>query len=88
MDENGQKTAAGDWRAFSVAVAGTFMATLDSGIVNTALPTVAQNFAASLPEVQWCVTGYFLVISCLLPLFGRGEDDEAEGVHAARPRTS
>ncbi|MBI5519496.1 MAG: MFS transporter [Desulfovibrio sp.] len=74
MDENGQKTAAGDWRAFSVAVAGTFMATLDSGIVNTALPTIGLGFDAPLPHVQWIVAGYFLVISCLLPLFGRMGD--------------
>ena len=69
-----QNESSGDWRAFSVAASGTFMATLDSGIVNTALPTVAQDFSASLPEVQWTVAAYFLVISCLLPLFGRMGD--------------
>ena len=74
MQHKEQSEPAGDWRAFSVAASGTFMATLDSGIVNTALPTVAQDFGASLPEVQWCVSGYFLVISCLLPLFGRMGD--------------
>ncbi len=74
MQENGQKTASGDWRAFSVAVSGTFMATLDSGIVNTALPTIGIGFDAPLPQVQWIVAGYFLVISCLLPLFGRMGD--------------
>ncbi|MDP3427176.1 MAG: DHA2 family efflux MFS transporter permease subunit, partial [Humidesulfovibrio sp.] len=74
MQHKEQNEPVGDWRAFSVAASGTFMATLDSGIVNTALPTVAQDFGASLPEVQWCVSGYFLVISCLLPLFGRMGD--------------
>lgn len=74
MQQLDQNQRSGDWRAFSVAASGTFMATLDSGIVNTALPTVAQDFAASLPEVQWCVAGYFLIISCLLPLFGRMGD--------------
>lgn len=74
MQQHEQNGRSGDWRAFSVAASGTFMATLDSGIVNTALPTVAQDFGASLPEVQWCVSAYFLVISCLLPLFGRMGD--------------
>lgn len=74
MGPETQVESRGDWRAFSVAASGTFMATLDSGIVNTALPTVAQDFAASLPEVQWTVAAYFLVISCLLPLFGRMGD--------------
>lgn len=74
MQNNARKEPAGDWRAFSVAATGTFMATLDAGIVNTALPTVAQGFAASLQEIQWTVAGYLLVISCLLPLFGRMGD--------------
>ncbi|MDP2847315.1 MAG: MFS transporter [Humidesulfovibrio sp.] len=50
------------------------MATLDAGIVNTALPTIALGFGASLAQAQWIVAGYFLVISCLLPLFGRMGD--------------
>lgn len=66
-----QNGGSGDWKALGVAATGTFMATLDAGIVNTALPTIAQGFRASLPEVQWIVAAYFLVISCLLPLFGR-----------------
>ncbi len=74
MQQHEQNGRSGDWRAFSVAASGTFMATLDSGIVNTALPTVAHDFGASLPEVQWTVSAYFLVISCLLPLFGRMGD--------------
>ena len=50
------------------------MATLDAGIVNTALPTIATGFGAGVSEVQWIVGAYFLVISCLLPLFGRMGD--------------
>lgn len=74
MQTDGQKEAPGDWRALCVAISGTFMATLDSGIVNTALPTISHGFEATLPEVQWIVAAYFLVISCLLPLFGRMGD--------------
>jgi EmrB/QacA subfamily drug resistance transporter len=74
MQQQEQERGSGDWRAFSVAATGTFMSTLDAGIVNTALPTVAQGFAASLQEIQWAVAGYLLVISCLLPLFGRMGD--------------
>ncbi|PKN09814.1 MAG: MFS transporter [Deltaproteobacteria bacterium HGW-Deltaproteobacteria-8] len=74
MQQQEQKGRAGDWQAFSVAATGTFMATLDAGIVNTALPIVAHGFAASLQEIQWAVAGYLLVISCLLPLFGRMGD--------------
>ncbi len=71
MRKNDDTQSTGDWRALSVALSGTFMSTLDANIVNTALPTIGQGFGASLPQVQWIVAGYFLVISCLLLLFGR-----------------
>ena len=83
MQNNDVKGSAGDWRALSVALSGTFMSTLDAGIVNTALPTIGQGFGASLPQVQWIVAGYFLVISCLLLLFGRMGD-----MYGRRPMTS
>lgn len=59
------------WIVFCVTSVGTFMATLDSSIVNVALPRVAANLNVSLPLVQWVVSAYLLAISCLLPLFGR-----------------
>ncbi len=59
------------WMVFCVTSVGTFMATLDSSIVNVALPQVAANLNVSLPFVQWVVSAYLLTISCLLPLFGR-----------------
>ena len=54
-----------------VAATGTFMATLDGGIVNVALPTIAAQFGAELPFAQWVITIYLLSIACLLPAFGR-----------------
>jgi EmrB/QacA subfamily drug resistance transporter len=74
MFKKSDQAPAGDWKAFLVSISGTFMATLDAGIVNTALPTIGGGFSASLPEVQWIVAAYFLVISCVLPLFGRMGD--------------
>lgn len=74
MEHSWQGKSSGDWRAFSVSVLGTFMSTLDAGIVNTALPTIGGGFGAGVSQVQWVVAGYFLVISCLLPLFGRMGD--------------
>lgn len=74
MQSNGRESEQGDWLAFSVSILGTFMATLDSGIVNTALPTIGLGFNAGLPQMQWVVACYFLVISCLLLLFGRMGD--------------
>ena len=59
------------WACLGVAVIGTFMATLDGGIVSVALPVIAQGFAVSLPQAQWVVSAYLLTISCLLPVAGR-----------------
>jgi EmrB/QacA subfamily drug resistance transporter len=74
MQSHERESASGDWLAFSVSILGTFMSTLDAGIVNTALPTVGLDFGSDLPQVQWVIAGYFLVISCLLLLFGRMGD--------------
>lgn len=62
------------WLIFSVTVMGTFMAVLDSSIVNVALPVIAVSFGVELTVVQWVVTAYLLVISSLLPLFGKMGD--------------
>lgn len=59
------------WACLGVAATGTFMATLDGGIVNVGLPTIASRFGADLPFAQWVITIYLLVIACLLPAFGR-----------------
>lgn len=59
------------WLIFGVAMMGTFMATLDSSIVNVALPVIASSLGADLTIIQWVVTAYLLTISSLLPLFGR-----------------
>lgn len=59
------------WLIFSVAVMGTFMAVVDSSIVNVALPVVAANLGVELAVVQWVVSAYLLVITVLLPLFGK-----------------
>ncbi|CUH97260.1 hypothetical protein P22_3387 [Propionispora sp. 2/2-37] len=59
------------WLVFAVTAVGTFMATLDSSIVNVALPQISTNLNSSLTLVQWVVSAYLLTISCLLPLFGR-----------------
>lgn len=59
------------WLIFGVTVMGTFMAVLDSSIVNVALPVIAKHLDVALPVVQWVVSAYLLVITILLPLFGK-----------------
>jgi EmrB/QacA subfamily drug resistance transporter len=42
---------------------GVFMATLDSSIVNIALPTLVESLNTDFAAVQWVVLGYILVIT-------------------------
>ena len=57
----------------TVAV-GTFMAALDSSIVNVAIPVIQEFFQVSLSMVEWVITAYLLVVSSLLLTFGRLSD--------------
>jgi len=59
------------WSIFLVTALGVWMATIDVGIVNVAMPTLAREFNISIAHVQWIVSGYLLVICASLPLFGR-----------------
>ena len=62
------------WLIFSVTAMGTFMATLDSSIVNVALPVITTKLGTDISLAQWIVAGYLLTISSLLPIFGRAGD--------------
>jgi EmrB/QacA subfamily drug resistance transporter len=50
------------------------MATLDSSIVNIALPTLTKEFGAGLYQIKWVVIIYLLGITCVLLPFGRLSD--------------
>lgn len=62
------------WFILANVSIGTFMATLDSSIVNVALPTMSSQLKVELSTLQWVVTAYLLAISSLLPIFGRLAD--------------
>lgn len=62
------------WMIFTVTANGTFMSTLSAGIVNIALPTMSAEFNVSLESIQLVVSFYLLVLTCLLPVFGKLSD--------------
>jgi EmrB/QacA subfamily drug resistance transporter len=62
------------WKVLAVVGAGVYMVTLDSGIVNVALPVVTHDFSASLLLAQWVILGYVLCITGLLLPAGRLAD--------------
>lgn len=54
-----------------VVVAMSFLATLDSSIVNIALPVMAENLGVTLSSIEWVVASYVMIICSTLLFFGR-----------------
>jgi len=47
---------------------GTFMAVLDSNIVNVGLPKMIASFGVGVDKIEWIVTAYMLALA--LPTAG------------------
>ena len=58
---------------------GAFMATLDTGVVNLALPQIAREFHVDLSQISWVMVIYLLVNVSLLLTSGRLGDLLAPG---------
>ena len=58
------------WIVAIVFVAGTFMDILDTTSVNVALPTLAKEFDATIPQIEWVVLGYLLSLAVWIPASG------------------
>ena len=59
------------WLIMLVVVMATFMATLDSSIVNVALPKMAKVLGVTTSNIQLVATSYLIVISGTVLIFGR-----------------
>jgi EmrB/QacA subfamily drug resistance transporter len=62
------------WLILAVVLMGTFMSTLDSSIVNVALPDMAKKLSVGINTIQWVVTSYLIVIASIVLIFGRIAD--------------
>jgi len=62
------------WKIFFLVATSIFMSTLDSSIVNVALPYMMQGLKTDLQTIQWVVLVYLVVVSSLLLTFGRLSD--------------
>ena len=58
------------WILVSVAMF-TFMSTLDSSIVNIALPTISKEMSVPMNQAEWVVSIYLMVVCACLLLFGK-----------------
>jgi DHA2 family multidrug resistance protein len=55
------------WLVLTSVMVGTFMAVLDSTIVNVALAKLMATFGVSVDRVEWIVTAYLLIFAVTLP---------------------
>ncbi|WP_300456443.1 MFS transporter [Desulfobacula sp.] len=62
------------WKIFFLVATSIFMSTLDSSIVNVALPQVMQELQTDIQTIQWVVLIYLVTVSALLLTFGRLSD--------------
>ena len=58
------------WPLFVVVAVGVFMSTLDSSMVNIALPSIMRDFGSHLHTTEWVVLVYLLTITATLLLWG------------------
>lgn len=73
-EDEKQKIYKRRWIILTVVLLGTLMATLDSSIVNVALPDMSSKLSVELGEIQWVVTSYLIVVSAFVLIFGRVAD--------------
>jgi len=58
------------WLLLANIMLGTFMAVLDSTIVNVGLPKIMASFGVGLDKIEWVVTAYMLALAVMLPTSG------------------
>ncbi|MBE5991224.1 MAG: MFS transporter [Paenibacillaceae bacterium] len=59
------------WSVLIIVVLSTFMSTLDSSIVNVALPRMAESLGVTTASIQFVATSYLIVISGTVLIFGK-----------------
>jgi EmrB/QacA subfamily drug resistance transporter len=69
-----QKDYSHKWYVMAAVSMGTLLATIDSSIVNVALPTLVRELKTDFSTVQWVVLAYLLTLAVLLLSIGRLAD--------------
>jgi DHA2 family multidrug resistance protein len=58
------------WFVLANIMIGTFMAVLDSTIVNVGLPKIMASFGVGIDKIEWVITAYMLSMAVMLPTSG------------------
>ncbi len=64
------RSSAYRWTVLSLVMMGTFMAILDTSIVNVALPHMMSAFGVNRDQIEWVATGFMLATAVSMPLVG------------------
>ncbi len=67
------------WLVLSLVMTGVFLSTMDSGMINVALPTIMRAFDLSLESAEFVVTFYLLTITITLVFWGKLADRLGRG---------
>jgi MFS transporter, DHA2 family, multidrug resistance protein len=67
---SGDPVAPSKWLVTAAISLGTLMGTIDTSIVNVALPHVQATFGVAVTEAAWMTTAYLAAIVVVLPLTG------------------
>jgi DHA2 family multidrug resistance protein len=58
------------WGVLGIIMMGTFMAILDSSIINVALPHMMSTYGVDRDKIEWVATGFMLTSAAVMPLMG------------------
>ena len=62
------------WLVMLAVASGSFLSTIDTSIVNVALPILQRDLNADFALIQWVVLAYMLVLVTLILSIGRLAD--------------
>lgn len=68
MASSEEKKVPGVMTITLIIVMGTFMALLDSSILNVALPKLMVLFSVDTKQIEWVLTAYMLVSGAIIPI--------------------
>jgi EmrB/QacA subfamily drug resistance transporter len=71
LESRAPVAAAHRWLVLAAVGVGSLLGSIDTGVVNIALPTIRHEFATSVASAEWVITIYLLATCGLLLSFGR-----------------
>jgi MFS family permease len=79
LEENNNLPAPVRWSVLLMVMTGVFLSTMDSGMVNVALPTIMRSLKLSIESAEFIVTIYLVTITVTLVFWGRLADRVGKG---------